>query len=81
LLFRFRLHFLATFVIDTCCLSSPLLGSICGFKLACDGLWEKFTNESAVNFVRRDLQRGDSSVKDVVEKLVKQALVLKVCIA
>jgi serine/threonine protein phosphatase PrpC len=45
--------------------------------LACDGLWEKFTNDSAVNFVRRDLLRS-GNVQDAVTKLVKQALVLKV---
>jgi serine/threonine protein phosphatase PrpC len=47
-------------------------------QLACDGLWEKFSNESAVNFVRRDLQRGDCTVQEAVTRLVKQALILNV---
>ena len=47
----------------------PLVGP----QLACDGLWEQFTNQGAVDFVRASLQRGENA-QDAANSLVAEAL-------
>eukprot|EP01120_Amphizonella_sp_Union-15-10_P010469 TRINITY_DN4193_c0_g2_i1.p1 TRINITY_DN4193_c0_g2~~TRINITY_DN4193_c0_g2_i1.p1 ORF type:complete len:412 (-),score=89.42 TRINITY_DN4193_c0_g2_i1:53-1288(-) len=44
------------------------------FILACDGLWEKLSNDEAVRFVRKLLTENKEDVKSVVKKLVQYAL-------
>jgi len=40
--------------------------------LACDGLWDKFTNEDAVEFVRKRIQT-DVPTQKIVEEIVQEA--------
>ena len=42
-------------------------------QLACDGLWEVFSSQGAVDFVRRSLKRGDA-VSDAADLLAREAL-------
>lgn len=52
---------------------TPFLPPLVDPQLACDGLWEQFTNQGAVDFVRASLQRGENA-QDAANSLVAEAL-------
>lgn len=59
---------------DELAVRSPRPRSHCPVnQLACDGLWEVFSNQGAVDFVRRSLKRGDP-VPDAADLLAREAL-------
>ena len=60
-------------------LSICLFGGSMGVlvQIACDGVWDVFTNEEAVQFIWRDIVRG-SSTQEAVKRLVLQSVTREV---
>lgn len=47
--------------------------------LACDGIWNSFTSEEVVAFVRDRIQKGEKKMSAICEEVSSDALIKKKC--